>query len=498
MHRSGTSLLANLLGRLNMSYGGALIEPHLDNPGGYWEHAEVVSIHDHFLKVNGRSWDDPKPFESDAFRSMSAQFSRDRLRTVFERDFAPQPLWVVKDPRHPRLLPLWDEIFDDKKCDFAFLHIIRDPCSVARSLAVRNGFPLNLSLVLWMRHNLEAEQYTRGRKRSFIEFETLQQHPARVIRHCLRRLGVSHRLEVEPSEKLLRPHVKKEFVHHTTSEQAGVARELFPWVRRTHHTLQRLVRNDDTGGRNELDRIGDEVEAAERLLVLPPRAVANQAEVGLRETLATELQSLQRKQSELIEAIRGGLDGLFVQARDGVRRDYELKEALADARRDDEAMRRLAEGFRDLGERVAALGERFHEGLARVPEALKTAGSASDTLLSKSLDLLEEFDAHLKELRIGQQELRERNEETRIRESELRQRHEDALRNVVRLEQELEALASEVTRRQGFIEEQRENLERAQAKASELEGLCRSISQSLSWRITRPLRFLRARLTGSR
>ena len=59
MHRSGTSLLANLLGRLGASYGGPLIQAHVDNPGGYWEHAEIVSIHDDFLASRGRSWHDP-------------------------------------------------------------------------------------------------------------------------------------------------------------------------------------------------------------------------------------------------------------------------------------------------------------------------------------------------------------------------------------------------------------------------------------------------------
>ena len=49
MHRSGTSLVSCLLHEFGFAFGGPHLEPQPDNPRGFWEHREIVRIHDDFL-----------------------------------------------------------------------------------------------------------------------------------------------------------------------------------------------------------------------------------------------------------------------------------------------------------------------------------------------------------------------------------------------------------------------------------------------------------------
>ena len=45
MHRSGTSAVTRCLNLLGAEIGSKLLPPAEDNRSGFWEHADVVSIH---------------------------------------------------------------------------------------------------------------------------------------------------------------------------------------------------------------------------------------------------------------------------------------------------------------------------------------------------------------------------------------------------------------------------------------------------------------------
>src|SRR5258708_12379235 len=63
MHRSGTSLIANLLGRCGLYLGEEddLLPPSPDNTDGYWENRRFVSLNDEILLTLGSAWDSPSP-----------------------------------------------------------------------------------------------------------------------------------------------------------------------------------------------------------------------------------------------------------------------------------------------------------------------------------------------------------------------------------------------------------------------------------------------------
>ena len=57
MHRSGTSLCANLMSLLGVNMSDE-IEPTPDNPSGHWERPELARYHDRILRTLGRGWRD--------------------------------------------------------------------------------------------------------------------------------------------------------------------------------------------------------------------------------------------------------------------------------------------------------------------------------------------------------------------------------------------------------------------------------------------------------
>ena len=63
MHRSGTSALAGTLQRLGLDLGDGLMPANAENERGFFEHLEIVDIHDRLLATLDSSWDDPNSLE---------------------------------------------------------------------------------------------------------------------------------------------------------------------------------------------------------------------------------------------------------------------------------------------------------------------------------------------------------------------------------------------------------------------------------------------------
>ena len=107
MHRSGTSALTGMLYHLGVALGENLMPATLDNPRGYWEHDDIVKIHERLMSTLGWAWDDIRPLPPGFEHTEPARLAAGELTAILGRDFAGLPLWGVKDPRLCRLMPLW-------------------------------------------------------------------------------------------------------------------------------------------------------------------------------------------------------------------------------------------------------------------------------------------------------------------------------------------------------------------------------------------------------
>ena len=171
MHRSGTSAVAGCVQRAGVEFGPRLMPATDANERGYYEHIDIVNLHDRLLLALDRGWDSTTPWPSRWWED-EARIGRFRaeLLALLQRDFATAPLWSIKDPRLCRLLPWWRPLWSALKTEPVFLIVVRDPREVAVSLARREGISRDKSYFLWLQHLLEAEKETRGCKRCFLNF----------------------------------------------------------------------------------------------------------------------------------------------------------------------------------------------------------------------------------------------------------------------------------------------------------------------------------------
>ena len=215
MHRSGTSLLTGLLSQVGVRMGKRLYAPQKDvNEKGFWEHEDIVDIHDELLLNLSSQWDDLLPLSDKWWESEVVKPFVDRLNKLVRRDFSTAYVWALKDPRMCRLLPLWFSIFADQRVRPTFVCMNRNPCEVVASLQKRDHFSQEKALVLWLSHSLYAEFYSRGLPRVFIEFDEVVKNPAEVLLKIEQESNLVFPLPVNEASEKINNFVSPGLRHH--------------------------------------------------------------------------------------------------------------------------------------------------------------------------------------------------------------------------------------------------------------------------------------------
>jgi hypothetical protein len=160
MHRSGTSLLANLLSVLGVELGEDLLPGDSCNEMGYWENESIFRAQDALMNHIAKDWGScglAYPFAIDWQRAAEMKPFKDKLISIVRAEIkAAKGIWGFKDPRTCRLLPLWKEIFNELDLEPLYVLAVRDPAVVADSLAKRDGFDPLHSELIWLLHNLDV------------------------------------------------------------------------------------------------------------------------------------------------------------------------------------------------------------------------------------------------------------------------------------------------------------------------------------------------------
>ncbi len=174
MHRSGTSALAGVLAMAGADPGRFLIQAQEGvNPKGFWEHSDIVSIHEKVLSELGATWDNEQAFPDDWWKQDRIVQLRQEIIATLKRDFSNSPLWVLKDPRLCRLLPMWIGIFQEIGTDPHFILCLRHPMEVAASLKLRDNIELERACLMWLVHLSESERWTQQYPRIIVSYDEL-------------------------------------------------------------------------------------------------------------------------------------------------------------------------------------------------------------------------------------------------------------------------------------------------------------------------------------
>jgi len=171
MHRSGTSALTWLLGRLGAALPNDAIEASGDNARGYWESQALVKADDQLLRVVRSSWFDPRPLDFSRLSADGLRSRKNRIREAITAAWGDAPLLAIKDPRQCRCVPVIADVLGEMGIEPRALLMLRSPAEIAHSLASRDGTTPAYAYLLWLRHMSDAERATRGMARVVVDYD---------------------------------------------------------------------------------------------------------------------------------------------------------------------------------------------------------------------------------------------------------------------------------------------------------------------------------------
>lgn len=173
MHRSGTSAVTQLLALAGASLPANVMPGDEHNAKGYFEPWKIAIFDDERLRAAGSAWDDPFAFP---FRPLPPDEERAwtlRALAMFDEEFGEATWPLMKDPRATVLLPFWRAVLAERDVTMRCVIPVRHPLAVAGSLARRDGFPPEKSVLVWSAYMLAAEAYTRDLPRAFVGYDAL-------------------------------------------------------------------------------------------------------------------------------------------------------------------------------------------------------------------------------------------------------------------------------------------------------------------------------------
>ncbi|WP_217575895.1 class I SAM-dependent methyltransferase [Mesorhizobium sp. GbtcB19] len=362
MHRSGTSVLGGMVNALGVAGPHSLMSGDRHNPTGYWESLRLNAATNDLLAAAGSGWHDWLPLDPGWMASEVAQGHRHRIEAILESEFGDAALFFIKEPRSCRFLPWMSSILADMRIDTAALLPIRNPLEVAYSIERRDGFPVAGSLLVWLRHVLDAELHSRHMPRSFLLYEDLLADWQGQLTKASRAIDLAWPIRPEQAGSDVESFLSQELHHQRcTVDQLRDHRDAPPIVADAYAILRAMARDGDSQDlRDQLDGIRVKLDSASAL-------------VG--RTFAGERAAARRS----VDDLQSRLGEFHTQSE-------QLHAIVAELHRDRDAVlgdrdRLLRENAARSGEREALLHERdaLHrerEALYREREGLVTAREA--------------------------------------------------------------------------------------------------------------------------
>jgi hypothetical protein len=110
---------------------------------------------------------------------------------LIRAEFGDEPLIFIKDPRICRFVSFIVSILDE--LDFTTVAIlpVRNPLHVASSLRRRDNLTPSKSVLLWLRHVLDAERHSRRLRRAFVSYAELLTDWRKAVARATEKAGIA-------------------------------------------------------------------------------------------------------------------------------------------------------------------------------------------------------------------------------------------------------------------------------------------------------------------
>ena len=494
MHRSGTSAVTRVLASLGCDLPNTLMQADSNNAMGYWESTEIADLNDAILVSAGSSWDDWEAFNPQWHASPIAEAFHERARAVLTSEFGDSRLFVLKDPRICRLLQFWKEALDRIGAVTVVALPVRNPLEVAASLRARDAIDPSIGVLMWLRNVLDAEASSRGLPRAFTRYEDVLDNWKSLAIRLGSELEVTWPRRSTVADLEIESFIASSIRHHI-HDDARVHDDpmVSVWVKTAFEILNRWargnVRRTDPG---TLDAIAlafnDSAPNFGR-----PVAVGRQAVQRNREYEA-QVHALDRTARSLEQAV--------------VSRDRQIADLDKTVRERDQRVAdrdsQLASVSQSLSERDQRVADRDSQ-LASVSQSLSERDrqvADRDSQLASVSQSLSERDRQIarrntqiarRNTQIAERntQIAERNTQIAERDTQIAERDTQIAERDTRIAERDTRIAERDTR----IAERDARIESLDRAIVERDSQIEAIYGSTSWRITRPLRFLKIALS---
>ena len=280
MHRSGTSALTRVINLLGFDLPKNLIPASQHNIKGFWETQLLADFHDRVLESAGSYWHDWSKFNPNWYASPLFTRACEELKVILLAEFGSSNSIVIKDPRICRLLPLWLNVLNNLQIEPAIIIPVRNPLEIASSLRQRDAFVDKKTLLLWLRHVLDAEQSSRGLVRAFCSYEGLlldwrkiTTEIANQIKWVWPRLSIETEIEVDDFLSGTARH------HIVSNDELATRTDLPIWISKTYAALDLLIKDpSDIVAQQRLDEIREDFDRGCSLFGVVVRAEERETE----------------------------------------------------------------------------------------------------------------------------------------------------------------------------------------------------------------------------
>lgn len=178
MHRSGTSLLCEILHSMGVSFGtqDELIAGNTANPDGYFELKKLAELMMDIYIDAGKMSMDPCWLDLSTIPQSKKEWYCNRIYQCLYplvENCPEHQIFAIKHPRICILLPWLKECFDKMHVKVEYIAIIRNPLETAQSLWKRDCYPIDFGLHLWEKHNAAILSYAKLSDTLFLNHQML-------------------------------------------------------------------------------------------------------------------------------------------------------------------------------------------------------------------------------------------------------------------------------------------------------------------------------------
>ncbi len=230
MHRSGTSAITRGLQVLGVNLGSNLMPANQEvNAKGFWEDMDINALNMEMYSALNIDWHFLGAIGGKDVNYLKEKGYLIRAIELLRLKATDSTVFGIKDPRIAKLLPFWKEVFDQGEFEVRYVLSMRNPLSVAKSLAKRDGLDYGKSCLLWLDHVLRALTETQGEKRVLVDYDLLMSSPDEEIK----KIASLYELSVN-SEKMMT--YKTEFLDESLRHGSYLLEDL-----KNHEVVPRLV-----------------------------------------------------------------------------------------------------------------------------------------------------------------------------------------------------------------------------------------------------------------